>query len=404
MKSILRLFILLAFVGYLLSGCSKERNQSSWTDPMIVSREISIPTIDISKREETQVVIAAGTPEIRHGHPNSTLMPDGKTMFVIWTVGHGGPCGNLKKSIDGGLTWSDYLPTPDNWKDYSNCPPLYLLKDPQGKERLITYVNRTPYGFKMARAYSEDGGDTWTPFEPVLMSDSTDTLQADVMPFTSIVPINGGKRLLGVTNMRRPYQGGFTNMLVQSCSEDGGLSWDPWRIILDLDNEFIPCEPEIIRSPDGMELLMIIRENNRKYNSWIMTSRNEGRTWSEPFQAPASVTMDRHQACYTPDGRLVIVGRDVAEKSPCKGHFVAWVGTYDDLAKRREGQYRIKLIHSYKTTEYPGLSVLPDGTVVAITSLAYRIDENYSLVEARFKLEETDSMLKDKSTWMKLGE
>lgn len=193
-------------------------------------------------------------------------------------------------------------------------------------------------------------------------------------------------------------------MLVQSCSEDGGLSWDPWRIILDLDNEFIPCEPEIIRSPDGMELLMIIRENNRKYNSWIMTSRNEGRTWSEPFQAPASVTMDRHQACYTPDGRLVIVGRDVAEKSPCKGHFVAWVGTYDDLAKRREGQYRIKLIHSYKTTEYPGLSVLPDGTVVAITSLAYRIDENYSIVEARFKLEETDSMLKDKSTWMKLGE
>ena len=113
------------------------------------------------------------------------------------------------------------------------------------------------------------------------------------------------------------------------------------------------------------------------------------------FQAPASVTFDRHQAKYAPDGRLVIVGRDVAEKSSSKGHFAAWVGTYQDLAEGREGQYRVKLIHSYKTTEYPGLVVLPDGTFVATTSLPYRKGENYSLVCTRFKLEELDKQVKE---------
>jgi hypothetical protein len=91
---------------------------------------------------------------------------------------------------------------------------------------------------------------------------------------------------------------------------------------------------------------------------------------------------------------LVIVGRDVAENSPTKSHFVAWVGTYNDLVEGSEGQYRVKLLHTYKTTEYPGLEVLPDGTFVATNSVSYRPGENYSLVSTRFKLEELDNMIK----------
>jgi hypothetical protein len=353
---------------------------------------IGIPTIDISGETFRQVVIARGTKE-RQGHPSALLMPDGKTMFVIWTIGHGGPADQLKKSVDGGLTWSDLLEVPDNWKLHSNCPPLYLLQGPDGKKRITTYVNRGPYGLKMYRAYSEDKGATWSPFKPVLVSATVDTLIADVMPFTSIVPIEGGKRLLGVTNIRRPYEGGRTNILAQSISDDGGVTWGHWRMILDLGDPFIPCEPEVIRSPGGKQLLMIIRENNRTYNSWIMLSDNEGRTWHEPFQATASVTMDRHQATYAPDGRVVIVGRDVARESPTKGHFVAWVGTYDDLVAGRELQYRIKLIHTYATTEYPGLVVLPDGTFVAINSVGYRPGEKHSIVSTRFNLREMDAKL-----------
>lgn len=356
-------------------------------------RNIDIPTVDISSEESRQIVIARGK-EIRQGHPSTILLPDKKTMFTIWTIGHGGPADQLKISKDAGLTWSELLKVPENWSLHANCPPLYLLKDPEGKERLTTYVNRGPSGFKMYRAASLDYGKTWSPFEPVIVAGTSDTLMADVMPFTAIVPIDNGKKLLGVTNIRRPYEGGRTNILAQSISEDGGITWSHWRIILDLGDSYILCEPELIWSPDRQQLLMLIRENNRSFNSWIMTSDNEGATWSVPFQAPASVTMDRHQAKYTPDGRLVIVGRDVAEQSPSKNHFVAWVGTYDDLVTGREGEYRIKLLHTYQTTEYPGLEILPDGTFIATNSVKYRPDENYSVVSVRFKLSETDKLIK----------
>jgi len=152
--------------------------------------------------------------------------------------------------------------------------------------------------------------------------------------------------------------------------------------------------PNSVLMADKM-VLMIARENNREYNSWIMTSDNEGKTWSEPRQVSAAVTMHRHQAEYAPDGRLVIVGRDVAENSPAKGHFTAWVGEYEDLLKGSEDQYRIKLLHSYKSTEYPGLVVLSDGTFVACNSVVYRQGENYSVISTRFNLDELDKLYKN---------
>ena len=51
--------------GTILPGCSKENNGTVPTDPMVAPREISIPTIDLSKQSERQVVIEPGTPEIR---------------------------------------------------------------------------------------------------------------------------------------------------------------------------------------------------------------------------------------------------------------------------------------------------------------------------------------------------
>jgi hypothetical protein len=170
---------------------------------------------------------------------------------------------------------------------------------------------------------------------------------------------------------------------------------------LDLGNPYILCEPEVIKSPDGKQLLMLIRENNRNYNSWIMLSNNEGRTWGEPFQSTASVTMDRHQACYTNDGRLVIVGRDVASNSPTKGDFVAWIGTYNDLIEGKEGQYRVRLLHSYQTAEYPSIIQLPDGSFLATNTVKYRPNGNYLVVSTKFTIHELDLMFKKQRFYLK---
>lgn len=385
---------------------TKKKRTSSKSNSDLVpgKRDITIPTIDISNETDRHTIIAQGTSDIRQGHPATLLMPDRNTIYATWNVGHGGPLGQLKKSVDGGRTWSDLLKVPDNWSQYENCPPLYLLTDPDGKERLFIFANRKILGdgkktYQMYQAFSEDGGKTWNDMfaTPVADSDgvlSEDSMPPTVMPFTAIKSVEGGKALIGVSNLRRVGEYGRSNVLSQSRSEDGGLSWSHWRVILDLGPEFYPCEPELIRSPAGKQLLMIIRENNRAFNSWIMVSNNEGKTWSEPYQATASVSMDRHQAEYAPDGRLLIVGRDTAEESPTKRHFVGWVGRYEDLLEGSEGLCRVKLLHTYKTTEYPGLEILPDETFVATNSVAYREGENYSVVCTRFRLEEVDRLLK----------
>jgi sialidase-1 len=106
-----------------------------------------------------------------------------------------------------------------------------------------------------------------------------------------------------------------------------------------------------------------------------------------------ALTGDRHQPRYAADGRLVIPFRDMAPGSPTKGHFVAWVGRYDDIAAGKPGQYRVKLLHSCAGSDcgYPGLELLPDGIFVATTYVKYAPgNEKQSVASVRFKLSQID--------------
>jgi hypothetical protein len=294
----------------------------------------------------------------------------------------------LKRSEDGGLTWSELLPVPGNWKTTRNCPTIYRLPDPKGGERLFVFAGSGPGG-DMHQSYSEDNGRTWTPMKGNGL--------VDVMPFCTIEPIEDGKKLLGLTNIRRPGETKEknSNVLAQSVSTDGGFTWAPWRVILDLPG-LKPCEPWVVRSPNDRQLLCMIRENEKRA-ALFMTSEDEGRTWSRSRPLPPGLYGDRHVAKYTPDGRLVVCFRDTggAYGSPTSTHFVAWVGRYDDIVGGRDGQYRVKLLHSYRGGDngYPGVEVLRDGTIVATTYIKYREGpEKNSVVSTRFKLSETDQL------------
>jgi hypothetical protein len=140
-----------------------------------------------------------------------------------------------------------------------------------------------------------------------------------------------------------------------------------------------------------------MRENAHKGYSLMMFSGDEGETWSVPVDTPWGLTGDRHRGTYAKDGRLVIAFRDQAPLSPTRGHFVAWVGTYDDIKQGKPGQYRLKLLHSFAGGDcgYPGMERLADGTIVATTYIKYWNDaRKHSVVCTRFRLEETDAKLK----------
>ncbi len=364
--------------GQLLAAASPQTAAKSAAQPL--------PTVDLSGETQRQVVIAEGTPEIYQGHPTTLLMPDHKTMFCVWTKNHGGPCGPMKRSDDGGKTWSKLLDTPENWTTVRNCPAIFRLTDPQGTTRLCVYAGQGPDG-TMHVAHSADDGQTWSDMRSLGLK--------CIMPFCTIVPVDSGRKLIGLTNIRRPgeTQQPKSNIIAQSESTDGGLTWSDWRIILDM-GELMPCEPWLVRSPDGKQLLCLLRENSRKINGLLMTSDDEGRTWSAARPLPVGLQGDRHIARYAADGRLVICFRDTGKTSPTKNHFVAWVGTYDDIVHGRDGQYRIKLLHSHAGGDcgYPGLELLPDGTFVATTYVKYRPGiAKHSVVSTRFTLAETDA-------------
>jgi hypothetical protein len=192
--------------------------------------------------------------------------------------------------------------------------------------------------------------------------------------------------------------------VVQSESTDGGKTWNTEQRILQIPDRW--GQPCVIRSPNGKQLLMLLRENSRQHHSLFSVSKNDAHIWSEPRELPAALTGDRHVARHTPDGRLVVAMRDMAKSSPSYGHYVAWVGQFEDIVAGREGQYRIKLLHNAARTAedapgegntdcgYSDLEVLPDGAIVATTYIKYSTGpEKNSVVSTRFKLGETDALL-----------
>ncbi|MEO6808335.1 MAG: sialidase family protein [Isosphaeraceae bacterium] len=349
-----------------------------------VSHGYSIPLIDLSAQTQRQVVVDRDDNQYL-GHPTTVLLDDGKTILTVYPKGHGRGAILMKRSTDGGLTWSDHLPTPENWTTSLETPTIHRVVDRQGVKRLILFSGLYPIRLSV----SEDDGRTWSPLKPI--GDF-----GGVVTMASVERLKNGDYMALFHDDGRFLHGKGKSTKFQvykTISKDGGLTWGAPEVIAEHPSAHL-CEPGLVRSPDGNQIAVLLRENSRKFNSFVIFSDDEGLTWTKPGELPGSLTGDRHVGKYAPDGRLFLSFRDTTLESPTKGDWVGWVGTYDDIIKGHEGQYRVRLMDNTKGADcaYPGVEVLPDGTFVVTTYGHWTKDKPAYVVSVRFTLAELDDL------------
>ncbi len=372
--------------------------------------DYTIPTLDLSVMPEDkkgtefeylyQLSVVDSSLDYA-AHPDSVLLRDG-SIFTAYPAGHGKGAILNKLSLDGGVSWSSQVEnTPASWETSLETPTVYRLEFTDGSEKLILisanpkWPNmKTDGGFNCS--LSSDEGRTWTEFERFYDKSSS-------YPVIPIVAMSSLTRLKENGEFVDKWMGLFHDSdfynykTILTFDEKGNMHWStPEKYFAqyrDIEKSSNMCEVEVIRSEGGTgdELCLITRSNSKKINSLISFSADEGKTWSEPVEAPAALNGERHKAEYTPDGRLYITFRSIERGLKAKlsaksmkdrnrgwtsEGLVAWVGTYEDLKKGSEGQYRIKLAHIYDEgqtepeyyanadTGYCGNVVLSDGTIV----------------------------------------
>ncbi len=345
----------------------------------------TIPIVDISGEKERQVIVDREKGQYL-GHPTTLLLEDNKTMLIVYPKGHGrGPI-VYKRSNDTGQTWSQRLPTPESWKTSVEVPTLHRVVDASGKKRIIMFSGLHP----IRMAVTEDDGANWSELARIGNF-------GGIVTMGTVIDLKTPGHYLAFFHDDGRYIRGapakaWRFWVYTTLSKDGGLTWSAPTPIAMLPDANL-CEPGALRSPDGKQIAVLLRENSRKYNSFVIFSNDEGQTWTEPKELPAALTGDRHVAKYTPDGRLFISFRDTTHVSPTKGDWVGWVGKYEDIVNGTEGQYRVRIMDNTKGADctYPGVEVLPDGTIVTTTYGHWTEGEMPYLVSVRFKLAELDA-------------
>lgn len=369
------------------------------------------------------------------GHPDSILFKDGR-ILTVYPSGHGKGAIRGKISTDGGLTYPHFIDNqPKSWENSRETPTVYRLEFSDETPDKILLVAGNPDwhdgkgsigGFNYS--LSDDEGKTWTEFESCYTKKEGYNY-ITIVAMASLTRLKENGEFVDKW-MAFFHNGSFVNYKTILSFENGKAVWSKPEPYFSehrkIEKKANMCEVEVVRSDCGKgdELCLIARSNNKNYNSILSFSQDEGKTWSAPVFAPSALNGERHKADYTKDGRLFITFRSIERsKEKLKTNYesktmnwysegwIAWVGTYDDLKNGNEGQYRIKLAHTYlknqtgpsitanADTGYCGNVVLDDNTIVTSTygsfgeKLANGTYKTY-VVSKRIKLSDVDKLIK----------
>jgi hypothetical protein len=147
---------------------------------------------------------------------------------------------------------------------------------------------------------SEDDGVTWSELKPIGEF-------GGIVAMGFLEPLKTGRgHYLAMFHddgrfFRKDGRQSPVMTLYQTISKDGGLTWsEPQEIFKSAQIHL--CEPGFIRSPNGKQIAVLLRENKRARNSHVMFSSDEAKTWTQPRELPGALTGDRHVGKYAPDG------------------------------------------------------------------------------------------------------
>jgi hypothetical protein len=386
--------VLLILTLFFLNFITLMAQKSDTRELSKMPKGYNIPIIDLAHETHRQFIVDK-EPGQYLGHPTTVLLEDNKTMIIVYPKGHGRGAIVMKKSEDGGFTWSDRLPVPENWATSMEVPTIFPIIDNKDSSKLVLFSGKST---SIRMATSEDNGKTWTPLKSIGNWSGIVTMSSIVKlkdgNFMALFHDNNINDFLPLPRKGQNEQAKVVKVY-KTISSDGGLNWSYPELIAEHASAHL-CEPGAFRSPDGKQIAVLLRENSRQFNSFVIFSNDEGRTWTKPRELPTSLTGDRHVAKYAPDGRLFITFRDKAKESPTYGDWVGWIGTYDDIINGNEGQYRVRLKDNLRGSDcaYPGLELLADGTFVTTTYGHWNKGEYPFIISVRFKLEEIDDKAK----------
>lgn len=398
--------------------------QGGADEPNYPRRDYSIPVLDLSGQSSFHSLVARDIdqPNQYLGHPSTVLMDDQQTILAAFPTGHGGGDLRMRRSTNGGRTWTN---GPELDVKLSELPTLFSTQLPSGETRIVL-VTCVPKTGELRWMNSDDQGITWSS----LHTQNLDLPRGIIVAFASMWRVHDqtGKPKFTWRGIFHDFN--FDNYTIDlvyepdtSRANSWTTTWSNLRKIefetpegLDRSHSAQLCEAGAIRSPDGKQVALLFRPQRKQTNAMFSVSSDEGLTWSDPQELSGSLTGERHVARYASDGRLLVTFRDYSPlnpDNPTHADWVAWVGQWEDLINGREGQYRIRMKDNYGNSTnlnvgdcgYAAIEVLPDETFVCTSYGHWELapgqihpdgrGRSPYIIATRFKLSKLDAMVKD---------
>lgn len=342
----------------------------------------------LSEENLTVIEKSPGGPRQYLGQPDMVQLANPNHLITVYPIGHGrGPiC--LRKSLDGGESWTELKNYPKSWQDSKETPTIYRLDFQNGHQKLILISGLPKWereksgGFQMS--LSEDDGKTWTEFEKFHEFMSNGKPNFAIVAMASLIQLkdksgNYIDQWLGVY-----HTPDFRNMKTYlTFDEEGNACWSEPVPYLDdyrkIEKSHQICEVGMFREEISDKIYAFGRTQSHRHPSVYFYSSDEGNSWSEPQYLNPKLTGERHKILIDHQtGQLIVSFREIilpefseVYSEWMAGNWVYWAGTLEEALDSSNSQGKLILIvedftNSPKSgdTGYSGLVQLADGTFV----------------------------------------